>query len=377
MNRLLLYTVLLPLWVSAFPRFSAQTPPAEAVVRAVLFYSPTCGHCRLVINNTLAPLFEQYGDQLSMVSINITQSAGQALFQTALQYFNVETKGVPFLVIGDTYLIGSIQIPQEFPGMVEAYLAQGGTDWPAIPGLLEAMATAEAAATSAVGTPATASALATNAPTPTPGIQLVSEEQSGLGARFANDLVGNWLAVFVLAGMLVSAGGAALAWRAEPRDGISGEAVSSTWRWLIPTLCLVGLGVAGYLTYVETSQVEAVCGPVGDCITVQQSEYARLFGLLPIGILGVAGYILILLAWAGARFGQGRLAAYGSLALLGLAGLGVLFSIYLTFLEPFVIGATCAWCLASAIIMTALLWSSLAPAKSAFVSLRKLRTNNR
>jgi len=35
--------------------------------------------------------------------------------------------------------------------------------------------------------------------------------------------------------------------------------------------------------------------------------------------------------------------------------IGVLFSIYLTFLEPFVIGATCAWCLSSAVIMTLLL----------------------
>ena len=30
------------------------------------------------------------------------------------------------------------------------------------------------------------------------------------------------------------------------------------------------------------------------------------------------------------------------------------FSIYLTFLEPFVIGATCLWCLSSAVIMTLL-----------------------
>jgi uncharacterized membrane protein len=36
----------------------------------------------------------------------------------------------------------------------------------------------------------------------------------------------------------------------------------------------------------------------------------------------------------------------------------VLFSIYLTFLEPFVIGATCAWCLTSALIMTLLLWAA-------------------
>jgi uncharacterized membrane protein len=31
------------------------------------------------------------------------------------------------------------------------------------------------------------------------------------------------------------------------------------------------------------------------------------------------------------------------------------FSIYLTFLEPFVIGASCAWCLTSALIATLLL----------------------
>ena len=41
--------------------------------------------------------------------------------------------------------------------------------------------------------------------------------------------------------------------------------------------------------------------------------------------------------------------------LLALALFGTLFSIYLTFLEPFVIGATCAWCLTSAVSMTLIL----------------------
>jgi len=35
-----------------------------------------------------------------------------------------------------------------------------------------------------------------------------------------------------------------------------------------------------------------------------------------------------------------------------MAWFGVLFTIYLTFLEPFVIGATCMWCITSAILMT-------------------------
>ena len=39
------------------------------------------------------------------------------------------------------------------------------------------------------------------------------------------------------------------------------------------------------------------------------------------------------------------------------------FSIYLTFLEPFVIGATCMWCITSAIIQTTIFAISTAPAK--------------
>jgi uncharacterized membrane protein/thiol-disulfide isomerase/thioredoxin len=370
MNRLFIYTLLLPLWVSFFSRYSAQTPPPQAVVHAVLFYSPACGHCQMVINNTLLPLFEQYGDQLSMIGIDVTQSSGQTLFSAALQYFGLESSGVPFLVIGDTYLVGSINIPQQFPGMIEEYLAQGGIDWPAIPGLSETLAASQSAeATQAAGsTPTAASA---PAPTATPGILITEEEHGGLGARFANDPVGNSLAVIILAGMLVSVAGALLTWQAKPAAQKGNPAPANTWRWLIPLLCLVGIGVAGYLSYVETAQVEAVCGPVGDCNTVQQSEYARLFGVLPIGILGIIGYILILFAWVGARFGQGRLATYAHLAMLGLTAFGVLFSIYLTVLEPFIIGATCAWCLTSAIITTALLWLSLVPARTAYRSLHQ------
>jgi uncharacterized membrane protein len=49
-----------------------------------------------------------------------------------------------------------------------------------------------------------------------------------------------------------------------------------------------------------------------------------------------------------------------------MTAFGLAFSIYLTFLEPFVIGATCAWCLTSAIVMTALFWLSLKPARLAY-----------
>jgi uncharacterized membrane protein len=137
----------------------------------------------------------------------------------------------------------------------------------------------------------------------------------------------------------------------------------------IPLVALAGIVVAAYLSYVESSGAEAVCGPVGDCNAVQQSEYARLFGVIPIGLIGLVGYAVVLAAWALARRGRGRAADWAAVALLGGTLVGVAFSMYLTFLEPFVIGATCAWCLASAVTVTLLMLLSVAPAAAAWTRL--------
>jgi len=135
------------------------------------------------------------------------------------------------------------------------------------------------------------------------------------------------------------------------------------WRdRLIPLLCAIGLGVAGYLSYVEITYVPAMCGPVGDCNSVQQSSYARLWGMLPIGVLGAVGYIAILVAWWAARQKWGWLSSYAPIALFGMTFFGTVFSIYLTYLEPFVIKAVCIWCISSSILMTLLMLLSVGPA---------------
>jgi uncharacterized membrane protein len=127
--------------------------------------------------------------------------------------------------------------------------------------------------------------------------------------------------------------------------------------WLLPLLALAGLIVAAYLAYVEVTLADAVCGLVGNCNTVQQSEYARILNI-PIGVLGVLGYVLIFGLWVASR-GQTRWTRW---ALLLVTAGGVAFSAYLTFLEPFVIGATCVWCLTSAVVMLMLFWVALAQA---------------
>jgi uncharacterized membrane protein len=167
--------------------------------------------------------------------------------------------------------------------------------------------------------------------------------------RFNMDRTGNSLSVLVLLGMVVS-----LVLRGFPPRVRGGE-----WpAWVIPTLALVGAGVAAYLSFIEVTGTEAVCGPVGDCNTVNQSEYALLFGVLPVGVLGLVGYGLILVSWVLRHAGSGGTLRLATLGMWGAALLGTLFSVYLTFLEPFVIGATCAWCLTSAVVITLLLWAA-------------------
>ncbi len=131
--------------------------------------------------------------------------------------------------------------------------------------------------------------------------------------------------------------------------------------YLTPALVVIGLGVAGYLTYIELTAGTAVCGPVGDCNAVNTSPYAKLFGILPVGIVGLIGYAAILTAWLWGRFRSDKLASSMPLILFGLALFGMLFSIYLTYVEVYVIYAVCIWCLTSAVIMAALLLLNINP----------------
>jgi uncharacterized membrane protein len=178
------------------------------------------------------------------------------------------------------------------------------------------------------------------------------------------DPVGNTFAIIVLLGMVAS-----VVVIPAMRGQLQGQ--WSKPSFAILAVAVLGIVVAGYLSYVETSGATAVCGPVGDCNTVQQSRYAVLFGLVPVGVLGLLAYVAVIVMWFIARFGSRPTADYAGLLLLVTAFLGTLFSIYLTFLEPFVIGATCAWCLASSVAITVLLWLSASSGKAAWVRLAK------
>ena len=146
---------------------------------------------------------------------------------------------------------------------------------------------------------------------------------------------------------------------------LSSPLVTAWQKWAIPISILGGLAVAGYLTFIEATSAPVMCGPSGGCAEVQTSKYAILFGILPVGVLGLIGYLAILAGWIVWQFGPQATQKLGALSIWGMCIFGVLFSIYLTFLEPFVIGATCMWCISSAVLMMILLLISTPAAQQA------------
>jgi uncharacterized membrane protein len=192
-------------------------------------------------------------------------------------------------------------------------------------------------------------------------IPIEVEEDEGPLDKVARDPLGNGIAILVLLLLGISL-------IAAPLLAMRGS-LPHFPSWIALALALVGMAVAAYLASIESSGSEAVCGPVGDCNAVQESEYAQLFGI-HIGLLGLAGYGLIGALWIASRVARGRTADW-ALVLIALGAIvGVAFSTYLTFLEPFVIGATCLWCITSALVMLALLWVSVGPGYAAWQRLR-------
>jgi uncharacterized membrane protein len=314
---------------------------ASGVVHAVMFWMEGCGHCEEVMNNVLPPLQASYGQHLQVLLIQLTdQASADRLFQAAEELgVAKEDVHVPFLIVGRSVLIGSGAIPDQLPGILDAGLASGGIAFPELTSLAD-LAPGRAGAEMIQPT---ARVSATPSPMPLPvATPKPPPNRSGFAVAWGAMVL---LGFSVLVTLYAFLGGPL------PRFA----ALTSGRTWLVPLLVGIGLIIAGYLSYVEFARLEAFCGPIGDCNAVQSSRYAKLFGIIPMGLFGLVGYLAMLAAWTWPRFRSDALARITPLLVFAAALFGVLFSIYLTFIELFVLHAVCAWCLANAVVMPLLL----------------------
>ena len=127
------------------------------------------------------------------------------------------------------------------------------------------------------------------------------------------------------------------------------------YRQTIALLAIFGFFVAVYLWLHALGFGGAIkCGGSGGCEEVQTSQWAVILGL-PVAFYGVVGYLTVLVV-AIAALRPAALAQRGWNSVLALlASIGFFFTVYLTYLELFVIHAICRWCVGSAVIIT-LIW---------------------
>ena len=114
-------------------------------------------------------------------------------------------------------------------------------------------------------------------------------------------------------------------------------------------ITLLGVAVAGYLTYIHYAGIKPLCGKNGgSCEIVQTSEYSKLAGV-PVALIGLIGYVAILASLLVPENETSRLATVA----FTVVGFG--FSAYLTYRELFSIHHICEWCVSSAVLVTVLM----------------------
>lgn len=113
---------------------------------------------------------------------------------------------------------------------------------------------------------------------------------------------------------------------------------------------IAGAAVSIYMTIYKLTDNSSMCLGSGDCATVNASKYSEIYGI-PLGVIGLAGYAGILLVlWLEKRHPLGK--QYGNLLAMGMSFAGFIYSLYLTYLELYVIKAICPFCVASAVAIT-------------------------
>lgn len=137
---------------------------------------------------------------------------------------------------------------------------------------------------------------------------------------------------------------------AEPQPAISWSNV------IVALLALIGLGDALYLTVQDLTGQTLRCTIVSGCSEVLSSPYAHL-GPVPLAVLGALAYFTV--------FSLAVLGAFGYRSaqpiLAGLSAIMFLMSLWLLYLQAFVIHHFCQYCLLSAAVTTVItitVWGS-------------------
>jgi uncharacterized membrane protein len=130
-------------------------------------------------------------------------------------------------------------------------------------------------------------------------------------------------------------------------------------RRAIAVLALLGGLDSVYLLLAKTGLIGGLsCTVSHGCDTVNSSSYSEFLGI-PVAGIGLVGYlVLFVLAIVGIQPRWLDDSLPDRLVSL-FAGVGVVFTLYLTYAEIFILGAICQWCVVSQVLILGIFVLSL------------------
>jgi uncharacterized membrane protein len=115
--------------------------------------------------------------------------------------------------------------------------------------------------------------------------------------------------------------------------------------WIFIILCLIGIADASYLIYKHYKKKPLTCPVNDDCTVVTESKWSSIFGIRT-EVLGLLYYVGML---AAVIVLTNYLSEFVFLIQIG-TGLGLLFSLFLTYIQFFKLKHFCFYCLSSGIV---------------------------
>lgn len=126
--------------------------------------------------------------------------------------------------------------------------------------------------------------------------------------------------------------------------------------WIFIVASFLGFLDASYLSIKEFFVSPINCFIVKGCDIVANSSYARLFGTVPLAFFGVIFYLAVF--FVSVRYLEMQKAHLFKTVFL-FSCVGVLFDIYLLYIQIFVLRAFCIYCLTSAALSISIFVVSL------------------
>ena len=120
--------------------------------------------------------------------------------------------------------------------------------------------------------------------------------------------------------------------------------MSSITSTALVILSIIGLILSSYIYYKRTRKQKLVCVIGDDCNKVIKSKYGRSL-IVPNDVIGIIYYIVILISSLIFLIYPEFLTNFVILGRIFIVGIAALFSLYLSFVQIFVLKELCEYCL--------------------------------